>query len=406
MKHEANARPGAARLGSFYYEQRISLSEKMRIAVWNTAFLGDAVLTLPLLQTLRRAYPQSRLDFYVRRGVEGLFQNHKALSGVYPYDKRGTGGGFKAALAYGAELRARGYDLWVSAHQSPRSAFMAWQSRAKERVGYSSPWVNRLFYTKVTERMFPRLHEVDRLLRLAARLGLKDFSTWPEVELAPSVRERTGIFFSALRDRPLLGLHPGSVWGSKRWPTEYFASLALLALKAGARVMLFAGAGEEDYAANTLERIQAQTPEKKLWRPTPSSTTDPNRKTALGEDARPAAAEADVLDMSARLDLVELAACIAELDCYVSNDSGPMHLAWAQRTPVVAMFGPTIAGLGFAPRGESSVVMEVRGIACRPCGLHGPVTCPQGHHRCMRDLLPDMVWPEVQRRLLDSGLIN
>ena len=59
-----------------------------RIAVWNTAFLGDAVLTLPLIQTLADAFPGSEIDFYVRRGLASLFEAHPALHAVYEYDKR------------------------------------------------------------------------------------------------------------------------------------------------------------------------------------------------------------------------------------------------------------------------------------------------------------------------------
>lgn len=76
-----------------------------------------------------------------------------------------------------------------------------------------------------------------------------------------------------------------------------------------------------------------------------------------------------------------------------------MHLAWVQRTNTVALFGPTVRELGFFPRGEHTKVMEVQGLDCRPCGLHGPKKCPKGHFKCMVDLTPDKVWEELTSRM-------
>ncbi|MDR2050858.1 MAG: glycosyltransferase family 9 protein [Deltaproteobacteria bacterium] len=364
----------------------------MRIAVWNTAFLGDAVLTLPLLLTLRRAYPGAELDFYVRRGFAELFAGHSAIDRVYAYDKRGGERGLRAILAYGEKLRARRYDLWISAHNSLRSAFMAGQSRAEERLGYAAPRLCRLFYTRTAARRFPELHEVDRLLQLARALGISDCAGWPELEPPPPLRARAGEFFRGHRQRPVLGLHPGSVWPTKRWPVKYFARLGLTALEKGARLALFAGPGEEATAAELLHlvRLGAARSYRVLSGAFYSGKNAPDKNRVE---------EADILDFSGCLALPELAAFIAELDCYLGNDSGPMHLAWAQRIPVVAVFGPTTPDLGFAPRGELSGVAEVKDLPCRPCGLHGPRLCPRKHHLCMRALRPERVWPEVERRL-------
>ncbi len=107
---------------------------------------------------------------------------------------------------------------------------------------------------------------------------------------------------------------------------------------------------------------------------------------------------ARLLDLSGRLSLPVLAACLGRLACYLTNDSGPMHLAWAQRTPVVALFGPTVRAHGFYPRGEGATVFETP-EPCRPCGLHGHDSCPLGHHRCMTAITPDLVWPDVAGKL-------
>jgi heptosyltransferase-2 len=354
-----------------------------KIAIWNTAFLGDAILTLPLIQSLRLAYPEARLHFYTRRGFADLFREHPALEEVHEYDKGPGASGWKglAAIArFGRTLEAGKYDLWISCHQSLRSAYLARASRAPRRIGYKSSWFSGLCYTHSVDRRFSSLDEIERLLRLLEPLGIKNLSTWPDICLPEAALLKAGniLELAATQARmPLLGLHPGSVWATKRWPAEYFARIGALAIKKGAVVALFAGPGEERMAQQTAALMRRELPQ------------------GLDHDAA-------ILNLAGSLSLSELAACIRRLDCYVSNDSGPMHLAWAQHVPLVAIFGPTVRGLGFAPRGKNSVVLEQEDLPCRPCGLHGPAECKFAHHRCMRDLGPDKVWPQVEKYLFGA----
>lgn len=343
-----------------------------KVAVWNTAFLGDAVLTLPLLQSLRMVWPDARIDYYVRGGLSPLFAASPAVSNVYEFRKNAEQRSFKALRALGDEIRARGYDIWLSPHPSLRSAWLAGRSGASVRVGYSEPWYNRLFYTYTVNRRFPELHEIDRLLRLMKPLGLTPQSVWPEIALPDELRAGAGDFFRQFRGTPVLGLHPGSVWPTKRWPAAYFARIGQLALQRGAYLLVFGGPGEEETARDVLVSMS---------------------------DGVDKAAQERIVNLAGKLGLAELAACIGKLSCYLGNDSGPMHLAWCQRVPTVALFGATVPALGFAPRGENSVVLEAAGMDCRPCGLHGPKVCPLKHHDCMNKLLPELVWPEVEKRL-------
>ncbi|MDL2210172.1 lipopolysaccharide heptosyltransferase II [Desulfovibrio sp. OttesenSCG-928-O18] len=349
-----------------------------KIGVWNTAFLGDAILTLPLLQTLRAAYPDAVIDFWVRKGFGGLFRAHPAINTVYEYDKRGKDKGALHAMRLGRSLARERYALWISAHASLRSALVSRLTGAGMRIGYAKPASNALFYTHVVPRRFSELEEIERLQQLlipqdlAAR-GVEP-AAWPEIVLPGSARDAAEAYWTTLAEngqRPVLGLHPGSIWGTKRWPVEYFAAVAVNAAHEGAHVLVFGGPGEEIMA----EDVAAQA--RKALSP--------------GEAAL-------VVNLAGTLSLTELAAYIGRLDCYVTNDSGPMHLAWPQKTPVTAMFGPTVRELGFFPRGASATVMELP-LPCRPCGLHGPQTCPQGHHKCMRDMTPDMVWPDVAAKM-------
>ena len=352
-----------------------------RIAVWNTAFLGDAVLTLPLVQSLKLAYPDTPLDFYVRGGFAPLFEAHPAIASVYSFSKSSSGAKWRQTLAARNEYAERGYDLWVCAHPGLRSGLVARLSQAATRVGYSEVPFSALWFTKRVSRSFSRLEEVERLLELLRPLGVAPAATTPELHLPEPALYAADVFFSSLNqghgNAPVLGLHPGSVWATKRWPARYFAQVGKLALESGAVLVIFAGPDEDAVALEVMETLE--------------KVVSPD---AFGR----------VYDLSCRLSLVELAAYIRQLSCYLTNDSGPMHLAWAQGVPTAALFGPTVRELGFYPRGEASKVFEVP-LDCRPCGRHGHGACPQKHHRCMEDLLPDMVWPYVAEKL-DAGYKN
>lgn len=347
------------------------------IGVWQTAFLGDSVLTLPLLQAVSKAWPEARVHFFVRRGLAGLYAGIPGLAAVQEFDKRGSQAGLAGAWRYGRGLRRTGFDLWISAHRSLRSAAVTLAVGAPLRVGYSTPLYNRLAHTHVIDRRFGQAHEIERLNRLLLPLGVSQTTlaaeTWPRFTPPVDSAERAALFWHdrGLDGTTVIGLHPGSVWPTKRWPAAHYARLLDLAVEHGLRVMVFAGPGEEDVAAQVVGEARR------------------GRDTA-------------VIDLSGKLSLPDLAAYLARLSVYVTNDSGPMHLAWAQRVPVVAMFGPTVERFGFFPRGPRSRVLEVP-LDCRPCGLHGHKHCPKGHHECMARIAPEQTWRAVRDVLRENG---
>lgn len=339
-----------------------------KIGVWQTAFLGDAVLTLPMLRALATRYPGAKIHLFVRGGLEPLFQAQPELAGVHGFAKRGAQKSLPAALRLGRDIGRQGFDLWISAHASLRSAMVATASRIPRRIGYDRPWFNRLAYTDTVDRRFSELEEVERLMQLLAPLGVDGPPPEAQLVLPGEARDAASAFW---RDRcgnaPVLGIHPGSTWPTKCWPVEYFSRVAAMAADAGAQVLVFGGPGEEAVAAQVVAGMAG-----------------------AGQDT--------AINLAGKLSLPELAAWIDRLDAYLTNDSGPMHLAWVQDTPLVALFGPTVRRLGFFPRGQWSTVLETP-LACRPCGLHGPRKCPLGHHDCMRALTPDMAWAALAPKL-------
>jgi heptosyltransferase-2 len=154
------------------------------------------------------------------------------------------------------------------------------------------------------------------------------------------------------RGKPLIALAPGSVWATKRWP--YYAELATM-LAPNAMLVVVGGKDDAAHAAAIVN------------------------------------AAGNVIDATGRLSLLGSAELIRRCALLVTNDSSPQHLASAVGTPTVTVFGPTVPEFGFGPLAPSSHTAGLRGLECRPCDRHGPMQCPLGHWRCMRDLTPTTV---------------
>lgn len=314
--------------------------------VIQTAFLGDVVLTTPLLSVL--AARHGPVDVVTTPAAASLLKDHPAVHDVVRYDKHGTDRGWRGLREVGSLLRCRGYRRVYLPHRSVRSAILGLWSGAAERIGFAgSPAA--LGYTTRFSRP-TRGHEVERLLALAGNISGEQ----PRVRLGLTADD----FAAADAWLTLRGvgprftaLAPGSVWGTKRWP--YYAELASRLEQTSVIV-----GGKEDIPL---------------------------------ADAIVAAAPGQAVSAAGQLSLPGSAALIQRASVLVTNDSAPLHLATAVGTPVVALFGPTVPEFGFGPRGPVDVALGHEGLACRPCSRHGPQTCPLGHHRCMRELSVEIV---------------
>jgi heptosyltransferase-2 len=319
--------------------------------VIQTAFLGDVVLTTPLLSVLANRY--GAVDVVTTPAAASLLECHPAVRDVVRYDKHGSGHGWRRFRQLGAALRARRYARVYLPHRSLRSAGLGLWSGAPDRIGFSdSP--GAFSYTKRVRRPGEG-HEVDRLLALAGDAA----GDVPPVSLglAPTDHAAAAAWLASHGvDQDFVALAPGSVWGTKRWP--YYAELA-----AGLdRPVVIVGSAED---APLADAIVAACPK--------------------------AVSAAGGLTLRASAALIQRAAVL------VTNDSAPLHLATAVGTPVVGLFGPTVPEFGFGPRRAGDVVLGHGELACRPCSSHGPQVCPLGHHRCMRELSVSMVAAAVAK---------
>ena len=327
--------------------------------VIQTSFLGDTVLTTPLLAYLAQRGP---VDVVVTPASAALLANHPAVRKVIVYDKRGRNRGMRGFLRLRRALRAERYEAAYLAQGSMRSAALAWAAGIKRRVGLQTSAGRRLYTRAVVAP--DNDHHAARLLRLATEEdGLEPNGEMLRPRLFPGNREREAV--DALLDslpesgEPLIALAPGSVWATKRWP--YYAELAKH-LSTLARIVIVGAEADAPLAREIV-----------------------------------AAASGRTIDATGRLTLLASAELIGRASVLVTNDSAPLHLASAMGTPTLAIFGPTVPEFGFGPLSPRQAIAGRPELACRPCDRHGPQRCPLGHWRCMREITPTHVATLVQQ---------
>ncbi len=335
-----------------------------RILLVQTAFLGDVILTTPLLAALRRAYPHAELTIMVTPAAAPLVAAHPALDAVLVDDKRGAGRGLGGLVRLVRTLRARRFTVAIAAQKSIRTALALRGAGIPRRIGFATARAATLY----TERV-PRpvdAHDRDRLLGLLAPLGITTFEPaalqpWVAVDAPTRARARALLASHRIAGRPLAAICPGSAWRTKRWPAPSYAALVRTLDAEGYRCLLLGGPDERALTAAVAE-------------------------TAGGL----------AVDLGGATDLPLLAAVLAEVAVVVTNDSAPMHVATAVGAPQVAIFCATVPAQGYAPLGRRAVVVE-RDLACRPCGPHGGERCPRGTDDCMELVTVDEVRAAVAR---------
>lgn len=319
--------------------------------VLQTSFLGDVVLTTPLIAYLARS---SAVDVVTTPAAASLLGGNPAIRRVVVFDKRGTGGGVTALWRMARAVRAERGAVAYCAQGSLRTAALAALGGYGDRVGFDTSDGRLLYSRRVTYRADQ--HHAERLLRLAVGPDAPVDRAALVPSLFPSRHDRDAIDVllgqhGATTDR-LIALAPGSVWATKRWPG--FPALAR-SLAPHGRIVIVGGADDRELAASITE------------------------------------AAAGAIDTTGRLSLLASAELIRRAALLVTNDSLPQHLASAMGTRTVTIFGPTIPGFGFGPLAPDSVSVGHASLTCRPCHPHGPAVCPLGHHLCMRDLAEPVV---------------
>jgi len=358
----------------------------VKILLIRLRLIGDVVFTTPLLGALKRTFPESRLTYLVERDAAPVVAGNPHLAHIIVVPRTRGWQRIRDDFGLARRLRAERFDVVLDLHGGPRSSWLTWATGAPERIGYDIQG-RRWQYTRLVHRprgLQPRHSVVNQWALLSALPG------WPDIPPDPSrdpaempldqvadahVAERLRVAGVDSRHEVTV-IHVSAGNPFRRWPETAFATL-VAGLAAGdhrRRIVLSSG---------------------------PSDRTAADRIAAAARQALGPARAHQVLDFG-DVDLAELRALIARSVLFVGGDSGPLHIASTTRTPVVGIYGPTLA-IRSAPWRDPQIPTEsvhVDGLPCRPCDQR---ICAPGDFRCLTTIEPQTVIAAAERALAQAA---
>lgn len=318
----------------------------MNILIVQCSFLGDMILSTPVIRAVREKHPHARLTLMTTPLAAPLMQSDPDLSDVIIFDKRRQEKGRSGIFKKAAELKQKQFDRVYSLHRSFRTSLVLFLAKIPERIGFSDASLSFL-YTRQVKRLDKGHHAVLRNLSLVG-----DYSETPgaapDMKLFPPDSTSPDIMAEIANPAPYAVLAPGSAWETKKWHWQGFARLSDQLNAMGVRVFLIGGPDETD----TCRKIADQ---------------------------------GTATDVSGRLSLPGTLSLMCKANLAVVNDSMAMHMASAIKCPTVAIYCSTIPEFGFGPwNNPASIIVENKDLDCRPCGDHGHRTCPNKTNACMQ----------------------
>jgi heptosyltransferase-2 len=341
-----------------------------KILVRGVNWIGDAVMSIPALRGLRRGFPDSSISLLVRPPVAPLFSKDPAIDDIILYDDsyRGTAGRYRLSRL----LRERRFSTAFLLQNAFDAALLSFLAGIPERIGYNRDSRGFLLTRPVPFKGEDRkIHHIEYYLNLLRSVGVPAGTTAPWVFQTLEDRLEGRKLLSDL-SQPVLGINPGAAYGSaKRWLPERFSEVARWFIEDTGGSVVIVGSRQEAMTAHTIE-ISVRSG-------LGGSRRDP--------DGSP------VLNLAGKTSVGTLISVISECDIFLSNDSGPMHIAYAVGAPLVALFGSTNPALT-GPPGEGSEVIRSDALSCSPCFDR---TCLPGHLRCMYGITSDEVFFALKR---------
>ncbi len=343
----------------------------MNILIVKTSAIGDVTHTMPALHCLRNHFPEAHITWLVEEAASDLIIGHKAVNRVLiskrqKWVKEFRGGAWRSSLdnarAFVRQLREREYDLVIDFQGLLKSGIWVWLSRGKKRVGFGRGMQHAecsyIFLNKKVPAVDMEIHALDRELLLLEAVDVPCKEVVYDFPITESHRLK---MYQLLADagykkdqQALIAINPETKWETKLWYNDRFADVADCLAAKDIFVVFTGGAAD----SGTIQEVQENM--------TGSS-----------------------LDLSGKSSLKELAALYELASVVISTDTGPMHIAAAVGTPVVALFGPT-APWRTGPHGDGHHVLR-HAMPCSPCFKRQCLLGDEDVKKCMKTIAVSQV---------------
>lgn len=316
-----------------------------KILIIQTAFIGDVILATSLIEKLYTFYPDSKIDFLLRKGNEGLLEHHPKINELIVWNK--NEGKYSNLKLLSKRIHKTNYDLVVNLQRFASSGVLTAFSGAKITVGFKKNPLSFLFKHSFAHSICDGLHEIERNQKLIT--AFTD-TVAEKPRLYPSNQDYE--FVQQYKNEKYICLAPSSVWFTKQLPKQKW-----------------------------MDIIQKTNNHFKIY------LLGSNTDNELCESLLQLSKSKNVINLAGKLTLLQSAALMQHAEMNHVNDSAPLHISSAMNAPVTAYFCSTKPDFGFGPLSDNSKVVQINyDLVCRPCGLHGKKECPEGHFKCGNDI--------------------
>jgi len=318
-----------------------------KILIIKPSALGDIIHSLPFLGAVRKRYPTAEIHWVVAKGLHTFLEDHPMINKLWIMDKEAWKkiGRFRQILPeinqFRKGLRAENFDISIDLSGLLRSGLITFAANATYKLGFSDSDEGSPFFYNQKIKGGDQIHAIDRYLKLASLMGCDSGEvSYPMPPLEePSILKTLPKTFYVMA--------PSAGKEANRWPAERFGKLA-------ATLPLPAVVISNKTDAPVVEKVVSES-------------------------------NGNAINMAGKTNLKELAALIAKAKFFVSNDTGPMHIAAALNIPVFAIFGPANP-VRTGPYGKIHTIIQ-EGLDCIPCYAQKPCN----HWQCMTNLTVDKV---------------
>lgn len=328
-------------------------TEHINILIIKPGAMGDLLQLTPTIRALHKHFPQARIDILVGNAASvDLFRHHPDIADVLVYDRRGEHRSFSALLSLWKKIRNRSYNLVINFQRSNLKTWFLTSAALPCRI---------LIYHKTRNTV---IHAVMDHLKTVKPLGISPDGEQLDLYLSSDDRQYATALFEShgLNTHPVVAINPGASHPVNRWSTAQFAALADRVSNELNAAVIIVGGGGDTPLAHDIDRLSSSHP----------------------------------LLLTGTTTLLQLGAVLEKSALLVSGDTGPMHMATAVRTPVIALFGaadPERTG----PTGSGNRILQAAGLACVPCRSR---KCSNSHlMECMERITVDEVFEAVREML-------